>query len=178
MEDTLLIQKIDALLEKRLVVFGQQFEQLLDKRFDVFGRQVEQLIENRLDSRFKVFEKGQEGRFVGIDKRFEAFDKRFDKLDDQVDFIAQTVSGHEERFNKLDATNNRILVKLFKHDGQLEKLEENMATKASVSKVDWGVGELRIAVQKVDDELRVQNKWWGKHDVKDHRSLDEGLGGV
>ena len=116
--------------------------------------------------------------FKTVNKRFDAVDKRFDTLDDQVDFIAQTVAAHDGRFDKLDATNNRILVKLFKHDGQLEKLEENMATKASVSKVDWGVGELRIAVQKVDDELRVQNKWWGKHDVKDHRSLDEGLGGV
>ena len=85
----------------------------------MFGRQVEQSIENRLDSRFKVFEKGQEGRFVGIDKRFEsidqrfdAVDKRFDTLDDQVDFIAQTVAAHDGRFDKLDATNNRILVKL------------------------------------------------------------------
>ena len=138
-------------------------------------------LEIRMDNGFIAVDK----RFVSVDKQLASvdkqlalIDKRFDKLDDQVDFIAQTVSGHEERFNKLDATNNRILVKLLKHDEQLEKLEENMATKASVSKVDWGVGELRIAVQKVDDELRVQNKWWGKHDVKDHRSLDEGLGGV
>jgi len=66
------------------------------------------------------------------DQRFDEHDKRFDQLDDRVDFIAR---------------------KVLEHDDRLDRIEENMATKADIDRLMNTLDTLVGLFTKTDQEL-------------------------
>ncbi|MBI2444300.1 MAG: hypothetical protein HYV42_03620 [Candidatus Magasanikbacteria bacterium] len=103
-----------------------------DRRFDAYNKRFD-----AHDQRFDQLDeklKEHDAKFAEHDRRFDAHDKRFDQLDSQIDLLAQTVVNHTDR---------------------LDRIEQNMATKADLRQIIITLDHLVVLAEKKDQELTV-----------------------
>ena len=82
-------------------------------------------------------------KFDKIDKRFDEVDKRFDKVESSIDLLA---------------------VQMLKHEERLDRIEENMATKADINVITGTLDKILKMVERKDQELTVAQSWMSRTD--------------
>ncbi len=104
---------------------------------------------NEHDKRFNEHDK----RFDEHDKRFDEHDKRFDQIDKRFDQIDKRFDGIDHRIDRLDQRVDFIARKVLEHDTRLDRIEENMATKADIDRIMNTLDTLVGIFTKTDQEL-------------------------
>ena len=112
--------------------------------------------------------------------------KKLEEHDEQLELIAQTVTGHTDRLDSIDETLkdhsetlkdhsgrlDRIEILVTDHTDRLDRIEENMATKEDVSNIMTTLDDLVGYAKKKDQELTMM-----AHGMKKMRDDIDQLGG-
>ena len=86
----------------------------------------------------------------------QKFNEQSEQLRDhgeQLELIARTVSEHTLRFDGIDKRLDLLTKKVLEHDDRLERIEENMATKADIREITNTLDKLVGLALKKDQEL-------------------------
>jgi len=93
-----------------------------------------------------------DNKFASVDKRFDDIDRRFDAVD--------------KRFDKAESSIDLLAIQMLKHEDRLDRIEENMATKADIREITGTLDKIVKLVEKRGQELTVTQDWMERTDKR------------
>jgi len=89
--------------------------------------------------------------------------KKLEGLEEQVDFIASTVSKHDDWLKKHDERLEKITYVVIDHTERLGRIEKNMATRHDIDRMTNTLDRIVQLTEKKDQELTIIT-----HDMKNY----------